>query len=415
MSYDEPAALLDTDRDEPMQALVAVSGSVALPGRPTRLALELPETLSEDEWRDIGRRLRQAEQSVQWWIGDWWAYGERRYGMRKRLVDGWDGPKFQTCMNAARVSRAFETSRRREVVPWSVHDELAGVKDVDERYRLLERAEQEGWTQRRARFEVGKPNANIVKPSDNWNFSQIVYPKLPWNTDKDGYIPGEVYANILFYWSQPGDVVVAPMAGSGMLLHVYDDRARWMGSEPWDLDLRAFDLTTRGPYADEGRIRQGDALVGIEGPADLIIADIPYFGQCRDAYPAHPSNLADMDLPAYRDALPRLAASCRRAQPNGGRSVIVTAASYADIKARRRVRLDRLVTAAFEAVGYTEIDSAYATRRIQQRQDLDQARLNNDARRARTMQSDMAVVLCFEATDPPDEPLAWRPNPRPGR
>jgi hypothetical protein len=117
--------------------------------------------------------------------------------------------------------------------------------------------------------------------------------------------------------------------------------------------------------------------------------------------------MANMNLEEYREALPRLAASCRRAQPDGGRTVIITAANHADLKAQRRVRLDRLVTAAFEGVGYAEIDSAYATRRIQQRQDPNMARTNNDARERRTMLSDIAVVLCFEAP-PAHGPLAWR-------
>jgi hypothetical protein len=42
-------------------------------------------------------------------VGDWWAFGESRYGDRKALVtsDGWEGPKYQTCMDAAWVSRKF--------------------------------------------------------------------------------------------------------------------------------------------------------------------------------------------------------------------------------------------------------------------------------------------------------------------
>jgi hypothetical protein len=40
-----------------------------------------------------------------------------------------------------------------------------------------------------------------------------------------GYIPGDLYANCLFYFAWPGDLVVAPMAGSGQIRCVYDDRA----------------------------------------------------------------------------------------------------------------------------------------------------------------------------------------------
>jgi hypothetical protein len=49
------------------------------------------------------------------------AFGEHRYGERKALVesDDWQGPIFQTCMDAANTCRAFETYRRREVLSFS--------------------------------------------------------------------------------------------------------------------------------------------------------------------------------------------------------------------------------------------------------------------------------------------------------
>ena len=32
------------------------------------------------EWTDTGRRLKQIEGAIQWWIGDWLNYGENAYG-----------------------------------------------------------------------------------------------------------------------------------------------------------------------------------------------------------------------------------------------------------------------------------------------------------------------------------------------
>jgi hypothetical protein len=49
---------------------------------------------------------------------------------RKAFVEtaGWEGPKLQTCMNAASVVRAFpETSRRREVLTFNHHAEVAAL------------------------------------------------------------------------------------------------------------------------------------------------------------------------------------------------------------------------------------------------------------------------------------------------
>src|SRR5262249_51464083 len=64
---------------------------------------------------------------------------------------------------------------------------------------------------------------------------------------------------ILWYWARPNGVIVDPMAGSGMLWHVYEDRARWgVGRDDLEFSIGMFDLNPRGPYAN--RIGQHDLL-----------------------------------------------------------------------------------------------------------------------------------------------------------
>src|SRR5258708_16573068 len=56
--------------------------------------------------------------SAAFWIGDWWAFGQHRYGERKKIVQSeeWTGPAFQTCATAASTCQKSETYRRREVL-----------------------------------------------------------------------------------------------------------------------------------------------------------------------------------------------------------------------------------------------------------------------------------------------------------
>src|SRR6185312_2349893 len=51
-----------------------------LPGKLTATALTLPEDLTYERWASIGQTLQQLERSVGFWLGDWWNYGERRWG-----------------------------------------------------------------------------------------------------------------------------------------------------------------------------------------------------------------------------------------------------------------------------------------------------------------------------------------------
>jgi hypothetical protein len=105
----------------------------------TPTSLSLPEDLPEHHWVEVGEVLGRARSASQWWIGDWWAFGEHRYGERKAIVeaDDWEGPAFQTCANAATVCRAFETSSREEVVSFRRHQAIAVIHDEEWRLKVL--------------------------------------------------------------------------------------------------------------------------------------------------------------------------------------------------------------------------------------------------------------------------------------
>jgi hypothetical protein len=101
--------------------------------QPERCSLKLPETLSEADWHIVGKTLGTIETSTSWWIGDWWAFGETRYGVRKAIVESeeWQGPDLQTCMNCGTVARRFKTSRRREVLTFSHHEATGSLDELD--------------------------------------------------------------------------------------------------------------------------------------------------------------------------------------------------------------------------------------------------------------------------------------------
>ena len=82
-----------------------------------------------------------------WWMGDWWRYGEHKYGERAKAVVEDDSKAFGTWMNAGYVSGAIETSRRREALSWGHHYEVASLTPAQQT-KLLKKAEVEGWTRR---------------------------------------------------------------------------------------------------------------------------------------------------------------------------------------------------------------------------------------------------------------------------
>lgn len=115
----------------------------------------LPDGLSFDHWERIGRQLQLADLAVQWWIGDWLNYGESRYGEKYAQAIDEFGRKKQTLMNYAYVAKAIEPSRRREIVDFSTHAEIASLKPADQE-KVLAKAAKEHLSVKRTRREVEK-------------------------------------------------------------------------------------------------------------------------------------------------------------------------------------------------------------------------------------------------------------------
>lgn len=91
---------------------------------------------------------------INWWIGDWWAYGSHRYGERARAAaEGTFGREFSTLVHAASVSRAFETGRRRPLLSFSHYREVASLP-AEEADALLAKTEAEGGSTRDLRQAV---------------------------------------------------------------------------------------------------------------------------------------------------------------------------------------------------------------------------------------------------------------------
>ena len=89
--------------------------------------LKLRAGLSETEWRSLGPTINAVASAAAWALGDWIAYGERKYGDLRAAVgaDDWNGPSYSTCATYASVGRRFESCRRRELLTFSHHAEVA--------------------------------------------------------------------------------------------------------------------------------------------------------------------------------------------------------------------------------------------------------------------------------------------------
>jgi hypothetical protein len=260
-------------------------------------------------------------------------------------------------------------------------------------YRRLAKQKARKLSLRESMLKEGGEFVRLIKPADSWNFSEVVYDKI--TDDASGYIPGDLYANALFYWTKPGDLVVAPMAGSGMIQCVYNDRGFWMRPELWDVDLRMFDLTPRGPYRE--LISQWDLTRGfppVGRRPNYVIMDVPYFGACRNAYSSKPNDIANMDLHGWTAAMEAIARSCASVQ---AKLCTIVCPDWVNSDTGEMVLCTEILRDIWRGLGYRLTRKAYASKRIQAARTDRIAVLNNRAKRTRTMLSDMSEVLTFAA------------------
>ena len=153
-----------------MNEATRIALSLPTIGKLSNTALNLPADLTVEQWREAGMQIGRMRGATQWWVGDWWAFGEHRYGDRKGIVESeeWDGPAFETCRNLAVICRAFETSRRRDVLSFKHHAELAALP-IEWQDKLLDEAEL-GLTVAALRHRVKEVKAFL---SQGWTPDQI--------------------------------------------------------------------------------------------------------------------------------------------------------------------------------------------------------------------------------------------------
>lgn len=256
-----------------MESLVVYHGKKPLKScQLTRNGLVVTDSMSMAEWLDVGTALRNCQGAVQWWIGDWLNYGERAYGEKYARALEETEYDYQTLRNYKYVSSQVELSLRKDNLSWNHHLIIAPL-EPDEQRSWLEQAEKNGWSVASLRAAI-KDSKNGKHPSwlrftDIWNFTAC---DGRFGIDYPGRIPGQVILNLLHYYTEPGDLVIDPMAGGGVTIDTCKELHR---------RCIAFDV-----QPSRGDILQADATQ--EWPtgekAKLIFNDPPYWSQMADDY-----------------------------------------------------------------------------------------------------------------------------------
>lgn len=169
--------------------IIEVASNLAFPGEITSTGLLLPEDLPYERWLSIGDTLKRMEKSVQWWIGDWLRFGERKYGEMYSQALEITGLEYGSLANMKFVAERVESSLRNENLSWSHHVEIAALP-AQQAQELLGKAEAEQLTVRELRSEVReiKQTANRERRMEEVALGSVgryavIYADPPWQYD----------------------------------------------------------------------------------------------------------------------------------------------------------------------------------------------------------------------------------------
>lgn len=118
-----------------------------------KTGLTVDGQLSFEDWHDFGQTLQQVEGAIQWWIGDWYNYGQASYGeIANQAVDEY-GFSYQSLKSYIWVSSKVDQVRRLTSLTWSHHQTVAALEPDEQAYWLM-RAESEPFTVAELRREI---------------------------------------------------------------------------------------------------------------------------------------------------------------------------------------------------------------------------------------------------------------------
>jgi hypothetical protein len=132
-----------------VDCLPAITTALQLPSGTeiSRTGLILPSDLDLDDWKVVGQVISDVNECTQWWLGDWWHYGDHTYGKRARAVaEGIFGNHtFGTMKTYGWVAGAVERSIRIDVLSFA-HHALVAKYSPEEQTKWLSKAARGKWS-----------------------------------------------------------------------------------------------------------------------------------------------------------------------------------------------------------------------------------------------------------------------------
>jgi N6-adenosine-specific RNA methylase IME4 len=155
-----------------------------LPGQSMPTGWQVPDELTREEWIDCGKRLKVIEGAVQWWFGDWWAFGaNRQWGDGPKVAEE-IGVEYSTIKTYGSVASAFQLSNRLDKLSFTHHYRVMAAPP-ERRLAWLKRAEENKWSTGKLKSEIARESAIARTTAIEFDAAEIgkfavLYADPPW-------------------------------------------------------------------------------------------------------------------------------------------------------------------------------------------------------------------------------------------
>jgi hypothetical protein len=99
--------------------------------RPTEIGLDIPENLTETQWAIIGHKLGRANELLRWAVGDWAAYGNRKFGALKKYAE-LNEVNYDNLRTLSYVSLNVRKEIRNNKLSWTHHREVSPYPEKEQ-------------------------------------------------------------------------------------------------------------------------------------------------------------------------------------------------------------------------------------------------------------------------------------------
>ena len=151
----------------------------------TPTSLKISEDTPLDEWKKAGLFLKQAEGAIQFWIGDWINFGEKKYGKIKELSEEQSDYSYGTLRDFASV--AGRLSSRNDNLSFKHHKTVSPLEPPQQK-EWLDKAEKNDWSvsELRKAIQIEHRNVKTLEESVQGKFP-VIYADPPWSYSNSGF------------------------------------------------------------------------------------------------------------------------------------------------------------------------------------------------------------------------------------